>query len=32
VRCGSVKRVAAGVGEGAAAVAQIHAYLAKLDA
>jgi thioredoxin reductase (NADPH) len=30
VRCGSVKRVAAGVGEGAAAVAQIHAYLAKL--
>src|ERR1700736_4052347 len=25
VRCGSVKRVAAGVGEGAAAVAQIHA-------
>jgi thioredoxin reductase (NADPH) len=32
VRCGSVKRVAAGVGEGAAAVAQIHAYLAKLPA
>ena len=32
VRCGSVKRVAAGVGEGAAVVAQIHAYLAKLDA
>jgi thioredoxin reductase (NADPH) len=31
VRCGSVKRVAAGVGEGAAAVAQVHAYLAKLD-
>jgi thioredoxin reductase (NADPH) len=30
VRCGSVKRVAAGVGEGAAAVAQIHAYLATL--
>jgi thioredoxin reductase (NADPH) len=30
VRCGSVKRVAAGVGEGAAAVAQIHAYLAML--
>ena len=28
VRSGSVKRVAAGVGEGAAAVAQIHAYLA----
>jgi len=32
VRCGSVKRVAAGVGEGAAAVAQIHAYLAALHA
>jgi thioredoxin reductase (NADPH) len=32
VRCGSVKRVAAGVGEGAAVVAQIHAYLANLDA
>jgi thioredoxin reductase (NADPH) len=32
VRCGSVKRVAAGVGEGAAVVAQIHAYLAKLGA
>jgi thioredoxin reductase (NADPH) len=32
VRCGSVKRVAAGVGEGAAAVAQIHAYLASLQA
>jgi thioredoxin reductase (NADPH) len=32
VRCGSVKRVAAGVGEGAAAVAQIHAYLATLHA
>ena len=31
VRCGSVKRVAAGVGEGAAAVAQIYTYLAKLD-
>jgi thioredoxin reductase (NADPH) len=31
VRCGSVKRVAAGVGEGAAVVAQIHAYLAKLN-
>jgi thioredoxin reductase (NADPH) len=31
VRCGSVKRVAAGVGEGAAAVAQIHAYLASLQ-
>src|ERR1700733_2653469 len=32
VRSGSVKRVAAGVGEGAAAVAQIHAYLASLRA
>jgi thioredoxin reductase (NADPH) len=32
VRCGSVKRVAAGVGEGAAAVAQIHAYLATFHA
>ena len=31
VRSGSVKRVAAGVGEGAAAVAQIHAYLAGLS-
>jgi thioredoxin reductase (NADPH) len=31
VRCGSVKRVAAGVGEGAAVVAQIHAYLASLN-
>lgn len=28
VRSGSVKRVAAAVGEGAAAVAQVHAYLA----
>jgi thioredoxin reductase (NADPH) len=28
VRCGSVKRVAAAVGEGAQAVAAIHAYLA----
>jgi thioredoxin reductase (NADPH) len=27
VRAGSVKRVAAAVGEGAAAVAQIHSYL-----
>jgi hypothetical protein len=27
-----VKRVAAGVGEGAAVVAQIHAYLASLQA
>jgi hypothetical protein len=31
-RSGSIKRVAAGVGEGAAAVAQIHAYLAGLRA
>jgi thioredoxin reductase (NADPH) len=30
VRSGSIKRVAAGVGEGAAVVAQIHAYLAAL--
>jgi thioredoxin reductase (NADPH) len=30
VRCGSVKRVAAAVGEGAQVVAAIHAYLAKL--
>jgi len=28
VRCGSVKRVAAAVGEGAQAVAAVHAYLA----
>jgi len=28
VRSGSTKRVAAAVGEGAAVVAQIHAYLA----
>ncbi len=32
VRSGSTKRVAAAVGEGAAAVAQIHAYLADGDA
>jgi thioredoxin reductase (NADPH) len=32
VRSGSIKRVAAGVGEGAAAVAQIHSYLASLQA
>jgi thioredoxin reductase (NADPH) len=32
VRSGSIKRVAAGVGEGAAAVAQIHSYLATLNA
>lgn len=31
VRAGSVKRVAAGVGEGAAVVAQLHGYLAALD-
>jgi len=29
VRCGSTKRVAAAVGEGAAVIAQIHAYLAQ---
>ena len=32
VRAGSVKRVAAGVGEDAAVVAQLHGYLADLDA
>jgi thioredoxin reductase (NADPH) len=32
VRCGSVKRVAAAVGEGAQVVAAIHAYLAKVRA
>jgi len=32
VRAGSVKRVAAAVGEGAAVVAQLHQYLAALDA
>ena len=32
VRCGSVKRVAAAVGEGAAVVAQIHQYLASVHA
>ena len=31
VRCGSTKRVAAAVGEGAAVIAQIHFYLAKDD-
>lgn len=31
VRSGSVKRVAASVGEGAAVVAQVHAYLATLS-
>ena len=29
VRCGSVKRVAAAVGEGAQVVAALHAYLAR---
>jgi thioredoxin reductase (NADPH) len=29
LRAGSTKRVAAAAGEGAAAVAQIHAYLAE---
>jgi thioredoxin reductase (NADPH) len=29
VRCGSVKRVGAAIGEGAAVVAQLHAFLAK---
>jgi thioredoxin reductase (NADPH) len=28
VRCGSIKRVAAAVGEGAQVVAALHAYLA----
>ena len=32
VRCGSVKRVASGVGEGAQVVAAVHAYLATLVA
>ncbi len=31
VRCGSVKRVGAAIGEGAAVVAQLHAFLAKRD-
>jgi thioredoxin reductase (NADPH) len=31
VRCGSVKRVAAGVGEGSMAVAFVHQYLAEED-
>jgi thioredoxin reductase (NADPH) len=30
VRCGSVKRVGAAIGEGAAVVAQLHACLAQL--
>lgn len=32
VRCGSVKRVGAAIGEGAAVVAQLHTFLAKRDA
>lgn len=32
VRAGSTKRVAAAVGEGAAVVAQIHDYLARVQA
>ena len=32
VRCGSVKRVAAAVGEGAQVVAALHAYLARTAA
>jgi thioredoxin reductase (NADPH) len=32
VRCGSVKRVGAAIGEGAAVVAQVHAYLARRTA
>ncbi len=31
VRCGSVKRVGAAIGEGAAVVAQLHLFLAKRD-
>ncbi|WP_257786834.1 hypothetical protein [Cupriavidus malaysiensis] len=31
VRAGSTKRVAAAVGDGAAAIAQIHAYLSSLN-
>jgi thioredoxin reductase (NADPH) len=31
VRCGSVKRVGAAIGEGAAVVAQLHQYLARRD-
>jgi len=31
VRCGSVKRVGAAIGEGAAVVAQLHTYLARRD-
>jgi hypothetical protein len=29
VRCGSVKRVGAAIGEGAAVVAQLHTFLAR---
>ena len=32
VRCGSVKRVGAAIGEGAAVVAQLHTYLARREA
>jgi len=32
VRCGSVKRVGAAIGEGAAVVAQLHTFLARRDA
>jgi thioredoxin reductase (NADPH) len=32
VRAGSVKRVGGAIGEGAAAVAQIHAFLARQGA
>jgi thioredoxin reductase (NADPH) len=32
VRSGSVKRVGGAIGEGAAAVAQIHAHLAQVSA
>ena len=31
VRCGSVKRVGAAIGEGAAVVAQLHTFLAGRD-
>jgi thioredoxin reductase (NADPH) len=31
VRCGSVKRVGAAIGEGAAVVAQLHTFLARSD-
>jgi thioredoxin reductase (NADPH) len=31
VRCGSVKRVGAAIGEGAAVVAQLHTYRARRD-